>query len=78
MKIICINNSDILNGPIELLTINKTYEVIKNSKDQYWLGRRPSLWVYIKDNSGEERWYNDNRFKDITTIRKEKLKQLGI
>lgn len=68
MKIICINNSDILNGLIELLTINKTYEVIKNSKDQY----------YIKDNSGEERWYNDNRFKDITTIRKEKLKQLGI
>lgn len=68
MKIICINNSGILNGPIELLTINKTYEVIKNSKGQY----------YIKDNSGEERWYNDNRFKDIATIRKEKLKQLGI
>ena len=68
MKIVCINNSDILNGLIELLTINKTYEVIKNSKGQY----------YIKDNSGEERWYNDNRFKDITTIRKEKLKQLGI
>ena len=68
MKIICINNSGILNGPIELLTINKTYEVIKNSKGQY----------YIKDNTGEERWYNDNRFKDIATIRKEKLKQLGI
>jgi len=68
MKIVCINNSDILNGLIELLTINKTYEVIKNSKGQY----------YIKDNSGEERWYNDNRFKDITTIREEKLKQLGI
>lgn len=68
MKIICINNSDILNGPIELLTINKTYDVIKESQGQY----------YIKDNSGEERWYNDNRFKDITTIRKEKLKQLGI
>ena len=68
MKIICINNSGILNGPIELLTINKTYEVIKNSRGQY----------YIKDNTGEERWYNDNRFKDIATIRKEKLKQLGI
>jgi hypothetical protein len=68
MKLICINNSGILNGPIELLTINKTYEAIKISKGQY----------YIKDNSGEERWYNDNRFKDISTIRKEKLKQLGI
>ena len=68
MKIICINNSGILNGPIELLTINKTYEVIKNSRGQY----------YIKDNTGEERWYNDSRFKDIATIRKEKLKQLGI
>ena len=68
MKIICINNSGILNGPIELLTINKTYEVIKNSRGQY----------YIKDNTGEERWYNDNRFKDIATIRKEKLNQLGI
>lgn len=68
MKIVCINNSDILNGLIELLTINKTYEVLKTSQGQY----------YIKDNSGEERWYNDNRFKDIATIRKEKLKQLGI
>lgn len=68
MKVVCINNSDILNGLIELLTINKTYEVVRESKGQY----------YIKDNSGEERWYNDNRFKDITTIRKEKLKQLGI
>jgi hypothetical protein len=68
MKIICINNSDILNGLNELLTIDKTYETIKISQGQY----------YIKDNSGEERWYNDNRFKDIATIRKEKLKQLGI
>ena len=68
MKVVCINNSDILNGLIELLTINKTYEVVRESKGQY----------YIKDNSGEERWYNDNRFKDITIIRKEKLKQLGI
>jgi hypothetical protein len=68
MKIVCINNSDILQGTIELLTINKTYEVLKTSQGQY----------YIKDNSGEERWYNDNRFKDISTIRKEKLKQLGI
>ncbi len=68
MKIICINNSGILNGPIELLTINKAYEIIKNSRGQY----------YIKDNTGEERWYNDNRFKDIATIRKEKLNQLGI
>ena len=68
MKLICINNSEILNGPIKLLTINKTYEGIKITQDQY----------YIKDNSGEERWYNANRFKDIATIRKEKLKQLGI
>jgi len=68
MKLICINNSGILNGNIELLTINKTYEAIKISQGQY----------YIKDNSNEERWYNDNRFKDISTIRKEKLKQLGI
>jgi hypothetical protein len=68
MKLICINNSDILNGLNELLTIDKTYEAIKISQGQY----------YIKDNSNEERWYNDNRFKDISTIRKEKLKQLGI
>lgn len=68
MKVKCINNSGILNGPIELLTINKTYEVIKNSQGQY----------LIKDNSGEERWYNDNRFKDIAIVRQEKLKQIGI
>jgi len=68
MKLICINNSGIINGPIELLTIDKTYEAIKVSQDQY----------YIKDNSGDERWYNDNRFKDIATIRQEKLKQIGI
>lgn len=68
MKIICINNSGILNGPIELLTINKTYEAIKISQGQY----------YIKDNSGEERWYNDNRFKDMSIVRQEKLKQIGI
>lgn len=68
MKVKCINNSGILNGPIELLTINKTYEVIKNSRGQY----------LIKDNSGEERWYNDNRFKDIAIVRQEKLKQIGI
>ena len=64
MKLICINNFD----ATELLTINKTYEVIKNNKGQY----------LIKDNSGEERWYNANRFKDIATIREEKLKQIGI
>jgi hypothetical protein len=62
MKLICIN------GATELLTINKTYEVIKNNKGQY----------LIKDNYGEERWYNTNRFKDIATIREEKLKQIGI
>ena len=68
MKIICINNSGIINGPIELLTINKIYEAIKVSQDQY----------YIKDNSGEERWYNYNRFKDMAIVRQEKLKQIGI
>jgi hypothetical protein len=68
MKIICINNSEIINGPIELLTINKIYEAIKVSQDQY----------YIKDNSGEERWYNYNRFKDMAIVRQEKLKQIGI
>jgi hypothetical protein len=68
MKLICINNSGIINGPIELLTINKTYEAIKTFRGQY----------YIKDNSGDERWFNSNRFKDIATIREEKLKQIGI
>ena len=68
MKIICINNSGIINGPIELLTINKIYDAIKVSQDQY----------YIKDNSGEERWYNYNRFKDMAIVRQEKLKQIGI
>jgi hypothetical protein len=68
MKIICINNSEIINGPNELLTINKIYEAIKVSQGQY----------YIKDNSGEERWYNYNRFKDMAIVRQEKLKQIGI
>jgi hypothetical protein len=68
MKIICINNSGIINGPIKLLTINKIYEATKVSQDQY----------YIKDNSGEERWYNYNRFKDMAIVRQEKLKQIGI
>jgi hypothetical protein len=68
MRVICINNSGIINGPIELLTIDKTYEAIKNFRGQY----------YIKDNSGDERWYNENRFKDISIIRQEKLNQLGI
>jgi len=68
MKLICINNSGIINGPIELLTIDKTYDAIKISGGQY----------YIKDNSGDERWYNENRFKDISIIRQEKLNQLGI
>jgi hypothetical protein len=68
MKLICINNSGIINGTIELLTIDKTYETIKISGGQY----------YIKDNSGDERWYNENRFKDISIIRQEKLNQLEI
>ena len=68
MKVKCINNSGILNGPIELITINKTYEAIKISQGQY----------YIKDNSGEERWYNDNRFKDIALVRQDTLQQIGI
>jgi hypothetical protein len=71
MKIVCINNSG-LNGTTEL-TINKTYETIEASKDQ----ASPDQY-YIKDNSGEKRWYNDYRFKDIATIRKEKLNQIGI
>ena len=68
MKIVCINNSGIIDGPIALLTINKTYEAIEISQNQY----------YIKDNSGDERWYNQNRFKDVAIVRQEKLKQLGI
>lgn len=72
MKIVCINNSSkmsgIINGPIALLTINKTYEAIEISQNQY----------YIKDNSGDERWYNKNRFKDVAILRQEKLKQIGI
>ena len=77
MKIVCINNSNkmsgIINGPyvlelIKLLTINKTYEAIEISQNQY----------YIKDNSGDERWYNQNRFKDVAIVRQEKLKQIGI
>jgi hypothetical protein len=68
MRIICINNSGIINGPIELITINKTYDIIKFKKGQY----------FIKDNSGEERWYNDNRFKDMAIVRQEKLQQIGI
>ena len=68
MKIVCINNSGIIDGPIALLTINKTYEAIEISQNQY----------YIKDNSGDERWYNKNRFKDVAIVRQEKLKQIGI
>lgn len=68
MKIVCINNSGIIDGPIALLTINKTYEAIEISQNQY----------YIKDNSGDERWYNQNRFKDVAIVRQEKLKQIGI
>ena len=68
MKIVCINNSGIIDGPIALLTINKTYETIEISQNQY----------YIKDNSGDERWYNQNRFKDVAIVRQEKLKQIGI
>lgn len=72
MKIVCINNSNkmsgIINDPIALLTINKTYEAIEISQNQY----------YIKDNSGDERWYNQNRFKDVAIVRQEKLKQIGI
>jgi hypothetical protein len=68
MRVICINNSGIINGPIELLTIDKTYETILINEGQY----------YIKDNSGDERWYNENRFKDISIIRQEKLNKLGI
>jgi hypothetical protein len=86
MKVICINNSDILNEyeakngkgfrkkTIELLTKDKTYEVVKTGN----LINVCSEMYYIKDNSDEERWYYYSRFKDISTIREEKLKQLGI
>ena len=63
MKVVCIKECS-----FKLLTINKIYEATKVSQDQY----------YIKDNSGEERWYNYNRFKDMAIVRQEKLKQIGI
>lgn len=68
MRILCINNAEIISGSIPLLTTGKVYEVIKINGSQY----------YIEDNSGERRWYNDFRFKDIAEIRQEKLEKLGI
>ena len=68
MRVLCINNAEIISGSIPLLTTGKIYEVIKINGGQY----------YIEDNSGAKRWYNDFRFKDIAEIRQEKLEQLGI
>jgi len=73
--VVCVDNKP--NGSSYImtdvpLTIGKSYIVQQVAKSE-------TIRVYyIKDNTGEERWYNDNRFKDIATIRKEKLNQLGI
>jgi hypothetical protein len=63
MRVVCKNVSE-----IGTLTIDKIYDVLSTNLTQY----------LIEDDSGNQRWYNTSRFEDLSTIRQDKLKQLGI
>jgi hypothetical protein len=67
MKVVCKNAN--FEAPGKILTIGKIYDVISTSDHEQYL---------IKDDSGGQRWYNTSRFEELSTIRQEKLKQLGI
>ena len=68
MKIICINNSFLINRPPsgDLLTVGNIYEVIRKEVDVY----------FIIDNSGNEGFYHNDRFRPY--YREDNLKKLGI
>ena len=67
MKVICIDLfSKVFSGQ---LTNGKIYDVVgKDNFNQYC----------IKDDTGNIRWYNSNRFISIEEERDRKLKLLGI
>ena len=72
MKVICKKNDDLIHGPIELLTLDKIYHVLKIEQDE------EIKLYFIEDNIGEKRWFDSTRFIDIADVRQEKLNDLGI
>lgn len=66
MKVICINNVNLIN-----LKINEIYDVIKYSKKRYLIEYH-DIFGYKK-----ESWFSSNRFIDATKIiRKNKIEEL--
>lgn len=72
MKVICKKIDDLIHGPIELLTLDKIYNVLDIKQDKV------VKLYFIKDNIGEKRWFDSNRFIDIADVRQKKLNDLGI
>lgn len=72
MKGICKKIDDLIHGPIELLTLDKIYHVLKIEQDE------EIKLYFIEDNVGEKRWFDSTRFIDIADVRQEKLNDLGI
>lgn len=68
MKVVCKNTSRLITGQFGLLTIGKTYDVIYEDYDGYLL----------KDDTGERRTYNKERFDKLEDVRDKKLNKLGI
>ena len=72
-KVICINNNNTSFGPrvSSFLTIGKVYNVsIERSNDEDYF--------IIKDDIGVSGLFRKYRFKLLSDVREDKLKELGI
>lgn len=79
MKVICINNQNLIEGGTPLLTVGKIYNVIKvireSNESDYKLGIAPDELYQIVDNIGNTSQYMSSRFK---MLRDSNLDKLGI
>jgi hypothetical protein len=64
MKIICINSKN--RGFNSNLTTNKWYEVIKSRYECY----------FIKNDLGEQEWYDFDRFLTFEEFRDKRIKEI--
>lgn len=79
MKVICINNQNLIEGGTSLLTVGKIYNVIEviseSNESDYKLGVVPDEMYKIVDNIGNISPYMSSRFK---MLRDSNLDKLGI
>lgn len=74
MKVICIDNQNLIEGGVQLLTVGKIYYVTEITNEVESSTGNNSMY-YIVDNTGNIAPYRRSRFK---MLRESNLEELGI